>query len=412
MGIVRTHWLGALLVASLGSYGFAASDGAVPRQDVRNAPPVPGQNVPGQPDTAAEKAARAKAVAAIGEAYVPPPRQLKKVGDHWTPYDPPAVPEGTEAHVIVAGETLWGLASSSYGDPYLWPIIWDANRWVTYSHWIYPGDPLVIPPRPTVITEAGPEPVPEPAPAPAPEPAPAPAPAPAAPTGPALFPAADAQQLACTAQLLEEFDPAPLTISGRERVEREMQAQGDIVYLSAGRDMQIRPGAEYVVVRPDGVINHPDTRKPAAVYVRRLGRVRVISVQPSRATTEVTLSCDAIQQGDFLVPYREMPMPMIERVPLSKLATPNPGRRVGAVIVMGDRNNTIAGTGEVVGIDLSSHAGVTAGDRVVFWKKVGEDAPREVFAQGVVLSTNGGGSMVKILEATNEVEPGDRAEVL
>ncbi|MDQ7087944.1 MAG: hypothetical protein Q9Q13_08840 [Acidobacteriota bacterium] len=43
---------------------------------------------------------------------------------------------------------------------------------------------------------------------------------------------------------------------------------------------------------------------------------------------------------------------------------------------------------------------------------MGGASPRRVVAQGVVLVTNAGGSMVKILESRAEVRVGDAAEVL
>ena len=53
-----------------------------------------------------------------------PPRNLKKVGDHWTPYDPPdpeSLPVGATLHIITTRETLWVLADLTYNNPYLWP---------------------------------------------------------------------------------------------------------------------------------------------------------------------------------------------------------------------------------------------------------------------------------------------------
>ena len=406
MGNVRVRWTGALVfVLAIGALCAVAEQPAP--VESKEATPTP---------TAAGDSADGRV-----KGYVPPPSQLKLVGEHWTPYDPPAPPEGAQVHTVAQGDCLWNLARQYYNDPYLWPTIWDANRWVTFSHWIYPGDPLVIPPNPNVVAETEPA-APEPEPvveAPRPpirmedaKPALA-APVAAVPKGPLLVPAAEGQEIACAAQLHERFDPSPLTISGREVPDKELQGQGDIVYMSAGQDMQIEPGTQWVVVRPGPVVKNPETGKPQAVYVHRLGRLRVVAVQPHSATAELTLSCDAVMQGDFLVPYRETPVPMIERIPLQRLSTPEPTGHTGLVIVAADPKADMAGTGEIVGIDLGAGSGITAGDRVLFWRpqKTGS-LPRKVLAQGVVLTTNGGGSMVKILEATEEVLPGDRIEIL
>jgi hypothetical protein len=36
------------------------------------------------------------------------------------------------------------LFDEGYGDPYLWPQLWEQNRYILDAHWIYPGDPLLI----------------------------------------------------------------------------------------------------------------------------------------------------------------------------------------------------------------------------------------------------------------------------
>ena len=75
-------------------------------------------------------------------AQTAPPRPLHKVGDHWTPYDPPqSFPEGTGVYIIKPGDTLWALAKANLGNPFLWPQIWEQNKYITDAHWIYPGDP-------------------------------------------------------------------------------------------------------------------------------------------------------------------------------------------------------------------------------------------------------------------------------
>src|SRR5215210_7667132 len=73
-----------------------------------------------------------------------PPQDLHQVGDHWTAWDPPQPPAGVQVHVIERGDTLWDLAARFYGNPYLWPQIWEKNQYILDAHWIYPGDPLVM----------------------------------------------------------------------------------------------------------------------------------------------------------------------------------------------------------------------------------------------------------------------------
>ena len=53
-------------------------------------------------------------------------------------------------HTVVKGDCLWFIAGDYYNDPFLWPVIYEANKdSIADPHWIYPGEVFVIPNVPT-----------------------------------------------------------------------------------------------------------------------------------------------------------------------------------------------------------------------------------------------------------------------
>lgn len=342
-----------------------------------------------------------------------PPKNLKKVGDRWTPWDSPEpIPQGS--YIIQKGDTLWDLAGQWLKDPHLWPQIWDQNRYVLDSHWIYPGDPLNVPNQPTVVPKEGALPTGEEQP-PAAPPASSgqgeqqAASAPSAPAAPSLMAVADASDLYCSGYIEPEHTRTDLVVAGRE-LEREHVGQGDVIYLSKGADQGIAPGAEFEVIRATHTVVHPDSKKAVGTYVRRLGKVRILAVQESTSTGLITMSCLDILDGDEMIPWTPIASPMLP--PMARMdrydVTPSGGAQ-GTIVENKDQLQAV-GTGHIIHTDLDAGAGIQPGSVLALYRPNGS-LPRLMLGRAVVLTVEDGTSTAKIVDSFRDVRMGDRAEV-
>jgi len=390
-----------------------------------------------------------------------PPSHLRKVGDHWTPYEPPdpeSFPEGAQIHVIIRGDTLWDMANTHFQNPYLWPQIWNENRYILDSHWIYPGDPLLLPPRPTVLTEivpAGGQTAPPPEPAPeqeAPNGGPAletatvqtPSQEQEAPTGPSSLSgpsAVDRADIFCSGEIRADYKKTKLYIANEEQEGKIGLTFGDLVYINGGRGgNKVQAGDSFVITLKEGEVYHPLTDRWLGTYVRRLGRVKVLAAQEKTSIAEITEVCgDRIEVGSELELDHEIQVPEYRELALSHLDVEPSGKANGYVVHLQD-SMTRAWTGKIVDVDLGSRDGLKPGDilmvyvnsvppmerRVTYHYKWGtrryeppllrdEDAhiafPRKPIGQLVVLKASEKTSMTKVVDAIREIEIGSRVEV-
>jgi len=340
-----------------------------------------------------------------------PPTNLKMVGDHWTPWDPPEA--GPDAYIIQKDDTLWDLAGKWLGDPYLWPQVWDENRYILDSHWIYPGDPLVIPGKPTVVSETTdpgeelpdePE-VAEVTPGFTPKPATEPQPIRPAP----LMPVAKPSDLYCSGYIDPEPGDAELWIAGNERG-IDGVATADVVYLNHGRDWGLKAGDEYGIIRQTRDVLHPVTGDELGRFIARVGRVRVMLAHDTSATAVIEMACADIREGDVLVPWQDIPTPMMASRPeFDRYDITPSGGPAGRLVTLAD-NVPAAGEGMIVYTDLGVGSGINPGDVLTVYR-ANDELPRLQLGQAVVLTVESGTSTAKVIRSEREMYVGDQVEV-
>lgn len=349
----------------------------------------------------------------------PPPRPLHKVGDHWTPYEPPQeIPADAHVYIIQPGDTLWALAQKFLGNPYLWPQLWEQNQYIRDAHWIYPGDPLVVgvkaaeapaPPSAPPAPEAAAPPVPE-------QPSPAmtlPPPPVAVGGAPEDFvPLGSEDDIHCFVYLDTEGEELPLTIASAERIGYQAGfATGDIVFINGGEAEGVKAGDEFFVVSPDRVLRHPATGAKLGTVVRYLGHLRVICTQEHSATAEILASCDAIPLGAKLKPFEPIPIPMAPRTAAATRCEAPSGKARGFIVYSKDNVESL-GQDHLVVVDLGEADDVQPGTFLtVYRENPVPGLPRIVLGQGAALTAGPHWATVKLLVTDGPVHVGDRVEI-
>jgi hypothetical protein len=341
-----------------------------------------------------------------------PPKDLYLVHGHWTAWDSPA--PGPDSYIIVKGDTLWDLAGLWLGDPYLWPQIWDENRYILDSHWIYPGDPLVVPGKPTVVPPEGPDdgddgdqgaaepPVDqgfgrggdeEELPA---QPMP-------------LRPVANFADVYCSGYIDPEPTDSEVRVAGAE-LEKEGNAQGDVIYLNYGMNQGVQPGDEMAIRRKGKPVVHPGTGETLGTYIHRLGKLRIIAVQENTSIAAIEESCEDIQVDDQLVEWVEIPIPMASALPaFDRYAVEPSGGPQGTMVLVKDRLD-YAGEGHIIYTDLGAGSGAQPGDVLTVYRDNG-DLPRLMLGQAVILTVEQNSSTAALITTVRESSPGDSVEV-
>jgi LysM domain len=351
------------------------------------------------------------------------------VAPHWSKYKyPDSIPEGTSYHIVERGDTLWDLSRTYLKNPYLWPQVWDKNKYIADAHWIYPGDPIVFPQLSLVSDQAGKV-------------------GSGSGTGGAgdvggeagagaegsgllgdegaagggrsrgtatdLYPVTEESTLQCAGRILPSSEDQSLRILGSEEgMNKVAFADREILYLNRGSNAGVKVGDVYTVHRPLHKIQHPINGKILGTRVDTMGWVRVVLVSEKSATAIVEQACLEMLADDYLRPLEKVRVPLVARRTPPDRMTPPSGKATGYV-VDSQGPALMTGTGNLVSIDLGSQDGIAPGNLMTVFRIIYPDVPtsRAVIGELAVLTVSERTALAQVTYSSDAIFIGDRIEL-
>ncbi|MEI7612124.1 MAG: LysM peptidoglycan-binding domain-containing protein [Betaproteobacteria bacterium] len=254
-------------------------------------------------------------------------------------------PNAPERHIVIPGDTLWGISSRFLKEPWRWPEIWRMNKeQIKNPHRIYPGDVVILDSdqdgnpllrvqsvklQPKIYSESVSEAIP-----------------------------------AIPPNVIEPFISAPLVVDaeGLNKAARIVATQQDRVYLGKG-DLAYVENADaskelWQIFRNGKPLRDPaDNNLIIGYEAFYLGTAK--QIRPGNpATFEILSSKEEIGRGDRLIP--SVRPPLIDYVP-HKPDFPIDGRIMSIYGVPVYGGIGTAGHGSVVSLNRGSRDGLEIG---------------------------------------------------
>jgi hypothetical protein len=358
-------------------------------------------------------------------AQEPPPAAGLQVGPatiapHWTKNAdfPTAIPEGAAYYVVVRGDTLWDISARFLKNAYLWPQIWNENKYIKDAHWIYPGDPIVLPKLAIVAEQAGQAP-------PAGEPEGiGPEAGPGIPgmvepgegevgAAASLGPVTEEMSLQCAQYLVDDREDESLFVVGSEEgSDKHAFGDRDLVYLNKGSNAGVKAGDLYTMHHVAYTVKHPASGRKLGTKIETTGWLKVILVQEDTACAVIEQACLDVHAGDYLKPFEKVNVPMVVRRGPEECCSTENGKTMRHVVDLQD-DVSIAGAGLFVTIDAGTEDGVAPGNVFSVYRTMypSVPTPRNVVGEATIVAVRDRTSTAKITYSRKEIMRGDQVQL-
>jgi hypothetical protein len=376
-------------------------------QDVEATEPTAPEAAPEAP---AEPAA-ADAPAALPEAAAVAPAPEAKPGHpiELGPVGHDAEGRAGRIHVVQRGDTLWDISDAYLGTPWVWPSLWKDNDAIKNPHLIHPGDRIWISPyEMRKVTEAE-----------------AAALLAGQPAGAGGAPAALAETDAMPSEksletyrftgmentgfvTLDQYEGAATIVESAAPRKWLSDHTEVVIGLGAG---QVQVGDQFDIFRTEARVSDLDTGMQYGWATKQLGWLEVTEVQEESSRAMIRHSPSEIQRGDHLLPRRVRSFD----VPIGG----SPGPVEGRVIHLPDQRMEL-GQRDVVYLDRGSRQGLTVGNALEIYRRLGENGvaydealdvmrrvPDHVVAKLLVVDVYEDTSVALVMHTTEELNRGD-----
>ena len=251
----------------------------------------------------------------------------------------PSISAGKKlTHTVKKGDTLWSICEKYYGDPYLWPELWEMNQFVTNPHWISPGDiiklfeykEIKLPPVKEVVKQKK-QPV----------------------TIRKLMGVnvSSFTNVNALGLLLHEMI-VPWGKIFDFKAEKILLSEGDTVYVKTYKE-NIKPGDKFTIYSISDPINHPLTRQEFGYIYSFKGILEMGKAQKGYHIAKISESFKTIYKNDLLIPYH----------PVSSCILPIPYKDdIAAHVVAAKDELELLGQYSVVYIDAGSKKNIQKGN--------------------------------------------------
>lgn len=315
-----------------------------------------------------------------------------------------------DEQVAVPGDTLWALCEKATGKPWVWPRVWAMNPGITNPHWLYPGDvirfrtDIPIKPRQATLVSSSME-IPE-----ANE-----EDTDKAQQGPkvetvstAVAPVKDKTNLTTRIANTMFVTSDELQAAGRltnALPDHVLLGVNDKVFLTFPRQTPFKVGDRFLVCRTRAEVRHPVSGRKWGYMSEVTGIAKVDAVESEVGRARLTGVAREVERGNFVIPLTEDTMVSV---------TPKPaGKSIEAVVLAVEDDTTVAGEQRRVFIDKGKSDGLDRGSRLAVRShgdpvtETDRHFPNVDVAQLLVIDAKDNASTCLIVDATQEVWPGD-----